>query len=370
MTPVEKSKVAMDWWDSCKQGNKGGEINILRPLGTKSFLDYIKSTVGKDQYYDYTSSICHALQYHAGNPNAFSSDEEYLQFMDALTESEEIFRGPEFPNNEPTWKEFGLKTLRERGSRDGKAAGISEEMVQGSGTDDTTQDSAATKPTNPQSYLENIPAGYSDEGKAVQINATKKSVNIAATQQITVPIEQWKALNDTREEGDRNWKENLLAQVQQIETTLRKEIQETQNYFQRELENMRRELQQTKKERDDLKKQIVAMKERLEEFRNGTEVLIDRTTSDPAKVEQSLTVVEPSSNKRPLSGTDEVISFQYELEEPAIGDRPKKISRTESKHGLGGYLSEFGKIPVTFVSRVQWPRWYSSNKRVGPNCKR
>ncbi|KAL3936875.1 MAG: hypothetical protein SGBAC_007899 [Bacillariaceae sp.] len=129
MSLSDKSKITLELLSAYK--SRGREVNILRPLGNKSVVNYIKSVDGLNEYYDYTSSICLSLISHIANPNAFASDKEYLEYMDGLDESEVIFRGPENPSNESTWREYGQKTLRERasGSRCGMVESVNNEAT-------------------------------------------------------------------------------------------------------------------------------------------------------------------------------------------------------------------------------------------------
>ncbi|CAJ1960302.1 unnamed protein product [Cylindrotheca closterium] len=128
MSVEVKSKIALDMISSHRTG--GRDVTILRPLGNKSLLEYVKSVEGKNEYHDYTLSICCTLPQHGDNPNDFTSDQEYLEFMDALGESEEILRGPERPSNEPSWREYGLRILRQRESRNlsGQAASVNNDI--------------------------------------------------------------------------------------------------------------------------------------------------------------------------------------------------------------------------------------------------
>jgi hypothetical protein len=103
-----KCRVAFDYMEAVK--NNKHKMKIFRPLG-KSIADYVQIEEGKDEYFDFFSGMCHVLNNEVTNPKVFSSNEEYLEFMKGLDESEKLGQGSEKPPSERTWRQHGLENL-------------------------------------------------------------------------------------------------------------------------------------------------------------------------------------------------------------------------------------------------------------------
>jgi hypothetical protein len=134
-----KCRIAFDYVDAVK--NNKGKICILRPLG-KSIADYVQMEEGKDYYDDFLWGMCSVLDNEVKNPKAFfSSDEEYLEFMEALAESEKLGRGSENPSSR-TWRQVGLENLAKMNESTSDSADASQDQEM---ADPPAQDQSSEK---------------------------------------------------------------------------------------------------------------------------------------------------------------------------------------------------------------------------------
>eukprot|EP00980_Cylindrotheca_fusiformis_P023952 scaffold11242_cov106-Cylindrotheca_fusiformis.AAC.6 len=116
-----RTKIAIEWFDVLK-GIKGMST-ILRTLG-KPVAEYVEVENDTPEVLYYLDVLEHVVSSQAYDPKAFASNDEYLEFMKALSESEEIFRGA--CPSENSFYNIGLQKVTE--VNEGNVAGSDREM--------------------------------------------------------------------------------------------------------------------------------------------------------------------------------------------------------------------------------------------------
>lgn len=102
-----KCKISEAMFDAFRESKEVEKI--LRPLG-KSVADLVEIEKGKKEVFNYHEHLWDVLIEQAAVPTIFSSDEEYLEFMEALDKSEETIRG----RRDKTMLQLGLERLAKK----------------------------------------------------------------------------------------------------------------------------------------------------------------------------------------------------------------------------------------------------------------